>query len=221
MVTTAATGEEALVILKRENTIELVVTDYRMPGMNGFELFRQAQQIRYVGDLGESPVPQFILMTGIRPPTSGPTREMELIDSAKEFGFVEVFHKPIDRNLFLEQVTTLERRKRPLPGGDLQSATRNYSNLLNDIGRIVNEVVQCTDSSVVEELAKQLRDWLAKSDDRLTALNTPRPVDPPLNHQAEASSTQADLVPVAEDQNTAAPLTPAAPLPVEAPAQSV
>ncbi|WP_054652190.1 response regulator [Salidesulfovibrio brasiliensis] len=40
-VLSAASAEEALEIMKREDDIRLVLTDYNMPGMDGFELTRQ------------------------------------------------------------------------------------------------------------------------------------------------------------------------------------
>jgi CheY-like chemotaxis protein len=43
-VETAASGEEGLAILRRE-PIDLIVTDYKMPGMNGVEFLAQALKI--------------------------------------------------------------------------------------------------------------------------------------------------------------------------------
>jgi two-component system, chemotaxis family, chemotaxis protein CheY len=220
-VTTAATGEEALAILKSENVVELVVTDYRMPGMNGFELFRQAQQINYAHNHGGAAIPDFILMTGIRPPASGPTREMELIDSAKEFGFAEIFHKPIDRNLLLEQVASLERRKRQAAGVDPQTPARSFQDLLADIGRIIDELVQCTDSNVVEELAKQLRDGLTRSDERLTVLAAPPLADQAHDHQPVAADPPTEPGPVATGEPVGAAVSSETPAPIDVSAQSM
>ena len=42
----AYSGAEALKILASEQVIDLLITDYAMPGMNGVELAEQARQLR-------------------------------------------------------------------------------------------------------------------------------------------------------------------------------
>ncbi|MDA8159113.1 MAG: response regulator [Desulfobacteraceae bacterium] len=41
---TAANGEEALAILRREPGIQLIISDYRMPGMDGVDFLRQVNE---------------------------------------------------------------------------------------------------------------------------------------------------------------------------------
>lgn len=47
----AEDGEQALALLKEDDEIKLVITDYEMPVMNGFELIKKARQIRSSKDL--------------------------------------------------------------------------------------------------------------------------------------------------------------------------
>ncbi|MGK2226368.1 MAG: CheY-like chemotaxis protein [Devosia sp.] len=42
----AYSGAEALTILGSQQTVDLLITDYAMPGMNGVELANQARQLR-------------------------------------------------------------------------------------------------------------------------------------------------------------------------------
>jgi two-component system NtrC family sensor kinase len=44
-VLTAGSGQEALELFKKEPTIQLVISDYRMPEMNGVELLRQLKKL--------------------------------------------------------------------------------------------------------------------------------------------------------------------------------
>lgn len=55
-VLTAGSASEALELMA-SHTVDLVVTDYRMPGKNGLELLEEARNLR-------TSVPPFILMTG-------------------------------------------------------------------------------------------------------------------------------------------------------------
>lgn len=40
----AVSGEEALTVLERENPVQVIISDYRMPGMDGVELLRQVYE---------------------------------------------------------------------------------------------------------------------------------------------------------------------------------
>jgi DNA-binding NtrC family response regulator len=76
-VVSAEAGEEALQILQQSH-IDLVVTDMRMPGMNGIELLKNIRQ-RY-GDLG------VIILTGYG--------QIESYIEAMNFGAIEYVSKP-------------------------------------------------------------------------------------------------------------------------------
>jgi DNA-binding NtrC family response regulator len=76
-VVSAEAGEEALQILQQSH-IDLVVTDMRMPGMNGIELLKNIRQRH--GDLG------VIILTGYG--------QIESYIEAMNFGAIEYVSKP-------------------------------------------------------------------------------------------------------------------------------
>lgn len=78
-VITAADGFEGLKIL-RQQSIDLIVTDFKMPGMNGFEFIREAMKV--------SPSTPRILITAFE-------RELAL-DANAEGAFTHIFTKPLD-----------------------------------------------------------------------------------------------------------------------------
>jgi excisionase family DNA binding protein len=76
---TAASGEEALEILKRHD-VDLVLLDLSMPGMNGVDTFREMQSIR--------PGLPVLIVTGYP--------DSELLTRALEIGPFTMIAKPVD-----------------------------------------------------------------------------------------------------------------------------
>jgi CheY-like chemotaxis protein len=92
----ASSGPDALDILLRER-VDLLVTDYKMPGMNGVELMRAAGQ--------NDPLLRVILMTAFE------SEANQLLPPGLRLdGF---FPKPLDIERFVERTETLLDRNRP------------------------------------------------------------------------------------------------------------
>ena len=70
-------GEAALDLVRKES-FDLMIVDYKMPGMNGLEVWEQARGVR--------PEMAFVLVTGHASP--------EIIDQAKRLGCDSVLLKP-------------------------------------------------------------------------------------------------------------------------------
>jgi CheY-like chemotaxis protein len=77
-VLVAGSGMEGVSLLERE-PVDLIVTDYRMPGMNGLEFLERAQALK--------PKVLRILVTAF---------ERELLEEAGRYHGAPVFPKPID-----------------------------------------------------------------------------------------------------------------------------
>lgn len=73
----ASRGEAALDILRRER-FDLMVLDYKMPGLTGFEVFAQAR--------GLHPDLAVVLVTGHGTP--------DIVDEANRLGFASILLKP-------------------------------------------------------------------------------------------------------------------------------
>ena len=70
-------GEAAMELLRKE-PFDLMVLDYKMPGMSGFEVFQQAREIH--------PDMSVVLVTGHGTP--------EIINEANRLGFSSILLKP-------------------------------------------------------------------------------------------------------------------------------
>jgi DNA-binding NtrC family response regulator len=73
-------GRAALEMIRQE-PFDLVIVDYRMPEMTGFEVFEQARAIR--------PDMAFMLLTG--------HGTAEVVDDATDMGFAAILLKPFTR----------------------------------------------------------------------------------------------------------------------------
>ncbi len=74
-------GEAALELVRHER-FDLMIVDYKMPEMNGFEIFEEARVIR--------PEMAFMLLTG-----HGTT---DIVEDATEMGFSAILLKPFTRD---------------------------------------------------------------------------------------------------------------------------
>ena len=88
----AYSGPEALEIL-RGNSIDVLLTDVKMPDMNGFELYREAKKIH--------PTLPTILMTAYA--------EDNLIQQGMREGIKTVLTKPLDIDFLLSLFSAIER----------------------------------------------------------------------------------------------------------------
>lgn len=77
----AQRGETALELIRQE-PFDLVIVDYKMPEMNGFEVFEQARAIR--------PEMAFMLLTGH---ATG-----DVVEDAEQLGFNAILLKPFTRD---------------------------------------------------------------------------------------------------------------------------
>jgi CheY-like chemotaxis protein len=73
----ASRGEAAMELLRKE-AFDLMVLDYKMPGMSGFEVFEQARQLH--------PQMPVVLVTGHGTP--------EIVNEANRLGFSAILLKP-------------------------------------------------------------------------------------------------------------------------------
>ena len=92
-ILTAQSGREGLAIIE-SGTVDLVICDLGMPGMNGWEV---GARLKRIADEREAPKPPFILLTG----WAEQARERHKIVDA---GVATVIQKPIDISELLEAI---------------------------------------------------------------------------------------------------------------------
>ncbi len=92
-VQTAQDGEAAINLFKQQ-TFNLLITDYNMPKMNGYELFQRCKTI-------SSKLPVIFI--------SGNIFNEGVIEKIKSQGNVECILKPFDANILFKIVDTLIR----------------------------------------------------------------------------------------------------------------
>jgi len=95
-VVTAASGEEALAKIKETNP-DTMITDFRMPGMDGVELTKRARRLR--------PHLSVVMITAF-------SKEEGLEHEAQDAGVCEVVPKPIDLTPLLDAVADCARATR-------------------------------------------------------------------------------------------------------------
>lgn len=67
VVDQADSGNAGLRILRNDHTIEVVITDLIMDGMDGVDFFISAKRLQTVDDQGRTSFPSFVLLTSAQP----------------------------------------------------------------------------------------------------------------------------------------------------------
>lgn len=214
IVVTAASGQEALEILRNDNQIDIVITDLLMPGLDGTELFQAARRIERFNDEGPISPPAFILITAIRPGSAAPRKELNLLQQAVDLGFADVMLKPVDNKLLIQRLAAIQQQR--LDGKhktDCATDNPNPANRLKQIDEAVTEILtarrvpllrQLLDNLAAhtlhaEEALRQLRKESPSSAERLFDEHS-RP-----NHSADnkaASATKSPIEPPGERVNS-------------------
>jgi CheY-like chemotaxis protein len=162
LVWTAASGFQALEILKQEALIQVVITDLLMPGMDGIELFTTAKKLERRDETGSLALPVFYLITALRPSSASQHRETNLLQKAMQMGFAEVLLKPIDNEHLLQQLANLEQKLLRNQPGRNDAAQTDHAELLHVIDQNIERLLCCENQSALTELAELLRGSLAR-----------------------------------------------------------
>lgn len=152
----AESGAEALRRLERDQSIEVVLTDLMMQGMDGLELFAAAQSITRASDTGAAAPPAFILMTSARPGSNAQPRDLQKIQLAKQMGFVDIAFKPVDPSHLKETLETLEAAR-----GKLHRAV-DVSQLTHQLLATTVRIVECSDLESAQTLRETIQTVLQK-----------------------------------------------------------
>ena len=162
-VLSAETGPQALKMLERDMSIDVVLTDLMMRDMDGVELYKASMRISRVIDGGNAPAPVFILMTALRPGGNSQQKDIEKLRMAKENGFLDVLYKPIEpeqlRSVLdnikyargkaaVDVVGSLRRATETvdqlLTNKDLEASTTYADGLRAQLDRLENAMVEMT-----------------------------------------------------------------------------
>ncbi len=95
-VIVAESGLEGLDIVLQNDDIDLIISDMRMPGIDGMEFISQAKQIR-------SEIPCIIL--------SGYDKSKEIEEAIEKKLILDYMIKPFDRHKIKETINTIVRPK--------------------------------------------------------------------------------------------------------------
>lgn len=189
LVWTAASGFQALEILKNEISIQVVITDLLMPGMDGLELFRAAQKLDRRNDSGAL-IPRlvFYLITALRPSSAKSHSDTNLLQQALQLGFAEVLLKPIDNEHLLRQLALLEKKLVPSQPAASPVAATNHAELLHVIDQNIERLLCNSDGASLAELTELLQSSL----DRIRAIMR-RPSALPLAQSSNFKHTLHDV----------------------------
>jgi CheY-like chemotaxis protein len=153
-VQSAETGPQALRMLERDMTIDVVLTDLMMRDMDGVELYKNAMRISRMVDGGQANPPVFLLMTALRPGTNSQQKDVEKLRMAKEIGFAEVLYKPIEPDALRKTLESVKFAR----GKEVV----DVAGYISRVEEAVNRIIATQDATAAEQYLQALYDNQAK-----------------------------------------------------------
>jgi len=152
-VSTAASGEEALELFRRQ-TPAIVLTDIKMPGMDGIELLRRIKE--------EKPDTEVIMITG--------HGDMELAIKSLKYQAVDFVTKPINDDIL--EIALGRAREKIVTRRKLREYTENLEALVAEkSARLIEAERQVAVGQALEGLAAAMRNIAGDLDEGLTYFN--------------------------------------------------
>ncbi|HAH47323.1 MAG TPA: response regulator [Planctomycetaceae bacterium] len=155
---TASSGYEAIKLLQTDNEIHVVLTDLVMSGMDGVDLFQQAQQVERYSDSGAVAPPQFILMTAVRPDKNPQDKNLQRIKLANELGFSKIMFKPLDQNELKQELNDMSLNV--IHSTESEMVLDLYSPT-QKVRQSVREIVEADNKEAASEFLKILLEEIA------------------------------------------------------------
>lgn len=153
----ATSGFEALQMLKTDNDINIVVTDLMMRGMDGIDLYQEAQKLERFTDEGPLDPPQFILMTALRMEKNSQDKDVHRLKLATELGIAKVMFKPLDQGELEETLKELVMNASTSTSGEQQLDVSTTTQELSDT---IKEIIESKNSDaagkVIDLMKKEL-----------------------------------------------------------------
>lgn len=165
----ATSGFEALNFLKTDNDINIVVTDLIMPGMDGVDLFKEAQNLERFNDEGPLDPPQFVLMTALRMEKNSQDKNVQRLKLAKELGIAKVMFKPLDQDE-LEQ--TLKDMAMGAPSSSSNGVSLDLFTPTQKLKEAVKEIIDSGNVGAAEQFIGCLNEEISSLQDFLNQMET-------------------------------------------------
>jgi len=154
-VTYVKSGQEALDILSKNMTFDLVICDLLMPVMDGIETYKRAPEIpQYKGD-GPPDLPPFILLTA--------SKNVEKMVEAKLLGFADILLKPLDAERLNDSIERL--------GSQPQGFTTDLTRTLQGLKDVKEQIKMRKDLKAahttldfLEKVGEELKEWLTRQE---------------------------------------------------------
>jgi len=165
----ATSGFEALQYLKTDNDINIVVTDLMMRGMDGIDLFQEAQKLERYTDEGPLDPPQFVLMTALRPEKNSQDKDVQRLKMASKLGISKVMFKPLDQDELEETLKNLVEKASTSSANDKPLDLLKPTQELKDT---VKEIIDSKNSDAAEKIINVLNQELTSLEEFTKTLET-------------------------------------------------